>query len=123
MAREFGRNARVSSQMQKELAQVLQRDMSDPRLGFITVNEVVVTKDLSYAKIYVTVLNVDEAGKKAQVKLLNELSPVIRHYVAKRMKLRHISELRFLYDDSFDTGMRVAALLSDLPKLPESDEE
>jgi len=113
MAREFGRNARVSSQMQKELAQVLQRDMSDTRLGFITVNEVVVTKDLSYAKIYVTVLNVDEAGKKAQVKLLNELSPVIRHFVAKRMKLRHISELRFLYDDSFDTGMRVAQLLSE----------
>jgi ribosome-binding factor A len=122
MAREFGRNARVSSQMQKELAQVLQRDMSDTRLGFITVNEVVVTKDLSYAKIYVTVLNVDEAGKKAQVKLLNELSPVIRHFVAKRMKLRHISELRFLYDDSFDTGMRVAQLLSDLPKLPENSD-
>jgi ribosome-binding factor A len=123
MAREFGRSERVSSQMQKELALVLQRDLADPRLGFITINEVVITKDLSYAKIYVTVLNVDEAGKKAQVKLLNEMAPVIRHYVAKRMKLRHISELRFLYDDSFDTGMRVAALLSDLPKLPESDEE
>jgi ribosome-binding factor A len=123
MAREFGRSERVSSQMQKELALVLQRDLADPRLGFITINEVVITKDLSYAKIYVTVLNADDAGKKAQVKLLNEMAPVIRHYVAKRMKLRHISELRFLYDDSFDTGMRVAELLSDLPKLPESNEE
>lgn len=118
MAREFGRSERVSSQMQKELALVLQRDLADPRLGFITINEVVLTKDLSYAKIYVTVLNTDEAGKKAQTKLLNEIAPVIRHYVAKRMKLRHISELRFLYDSSFDTGMRVAELLSDLPKLP-----
>jgi ribosome-binding factor A len=109
--------------MQKELAAVLQRDIADPRLGFITINEVVLTKDLSYAKIYVTVLNTDEEGKKAQTKLLNELAPMIRHYVAKRMKLRHISEFRFLYDNSFDTGMRVAELLSDLPKLPESDEE
>ncbi len=123
MAREFSRSARVASQMQKEIAQVLQRDMDDNRLGFITINEVVLTKDLSYAKIYITALNVDAAGKKTQVKLLNELAPMIRHYVAKRMKLRHISEFRFLYDDSFDTGMRVAALLSDMPKIDHIDEE
>jgi ribosome-binding factor A len=116
MAKEFGRNARVSSQMQKELSLVLQRDIDDSRLGFITINEVVVTKDLAVAKVYVTVLNVDERGKKANVKLLNELSPVIRHQLAKRMRLRHISELRFHYDDSFDTGMRVSELLSDLDR-------
>jgi ribosome-binding factor A len=116
MAREFGRNARVSSQMQKELSLVLQRDIDDSRLGFITINEVVVTKDLAVAKVYVTVLNVDEQGKKANVKLLNELAPVIRHQLAKRMRLRHISELRFHYDDSFDTGMRVSELLSDLDR-------
>ena len=116
MAREFGRNARVSSQMQKELSLVLQRDIDDSRLGFITINEVVVTKDLAVAKVYVTVLNEDAQGKKANVKLLNELAPVIRHQLAKRMRLRHISELRFHYDDSFDTGMRVSELLSDVDK-------
>lgn len=116
MAKEFGRNARVSSQMQKELSTILQRDIDDSRLGFITINEVVVTKDLAVAKVYVTVLNVDEPGKRANVKLLNELSPMIRHELAKRMRLRHISTLRFLYDDSFDTGMRVAELLSDIDK-------
>jgi len=116
MAKEFGRNARVSSQMQKELSLILQRDIDDSRLGFITINEVVVTKDLAVAKIYVTVLNVDEPGKRANVKLLNELAPMIRHELAKRMRLRHISTLRFYYDDSFDTGMRVAELLSDVNK-------
>ena len=116
MAREFGRNARVSSQMQKELAWVLQRDINDSRLGFITINEIVVTKDLAVAKVYVTVLNADEQAKKANVKLLNELAPVIRHQLAKRMRLRHISELHFRYDDSFDTGMRVSELLSGLDK-------
>lgn len=116
MAKEFGRNARVSSQMQKELSLILQRDIDDPRLGFVTINEVEVTKDLAVAKVYVTVLNVDEQGKKANVKRLNELAPVIRHQLAKRMRLRHISELRFYYDDSFDTGMRVAELLSDTDK-------
>ena len=116
MAKEFGRNARVSSQMQKELSLILQRDIDDSRLGFITINEVEVTKDLAVAKVYITVLNADELGKRANVKLLNELAPVIRHELAKRMRLRHISELRFYYDDSFDTGMRVAELLSDLDK-------
>jgi ribosome-binding factor A len=116
MAKEFGRNARVSSQMQKELSLILQRDIDDSRLGFITINEVEVTKDLAVAKVYVTVLNVDEQGKRANVKLLNELAPMIRHELAKRMRLRHISDLRFYYDESFDTGMRVAELLSDLDK-------
>ncbi len=101
MPKEFGRSARVSSQLQKELALVLQRDLKDPRLGLITVNDVVVTKDLAVAKVYVTVLGVDEQGKRDNVKLLNRLAPHIRHDVAKRMRLRHISELRFYYDDSF----------------------
>ncbi len=113
MAKEFGRNERVSSQMQKELALVLQRDVDDPRLGFVTVNEVTLSKDLAVAKVYVTVLNTDETGKKHNIDVLNELAPVIRHDVAKRMRLRHISELRFYYDNSFDTGMRVAELLSE----------
>ena len=71
------------------------------------------SKDLAVAKIYITVLNTDEAGKKASAKILNKLSPLIRHALAKRMRLRHISELHFYYDDSFDTGMRVAQLLCD----------
>lgn len=113
MAREFGRSARVSSQIQKELAVILQRGINDPRLGFITVNEVEVSKDLAVAKVYVTVLNADDQGKREQIKFLNEDAPVIRTELAKRMRLRHISELRFYYDDSFDTGMRVAELLSE----------
>lgn len=119
MAKEFGRSDRVSSEMQKELSLILLRDIKDSRLGFITITEVAVTKDLSVAKVYFTVLNVDDQGKRNNVKWLNELAPVIRHELAKRMRLRHISELRFLYDDSFDTGMRVAELLSHLDKPDE----
>jgi ribosome-binding factor A len=116
MPKEFGRSARVSSQMQKELALILQRDIDDSRLGFITVNEVMLSKDLASAKIFFTVLNSDDLNKKNHVKWLNEMSPMIRHLLAKKMQLRHISELKFFYDDSFDTGMRVAELLSDVNK-------
>jgi len=111
MAKEYGRSERVSSQMQKELAYVLQRETNDPRLGFITVNEVVVSKDLAIAKIYITVLNGEDQAKAENVNVLNELAPMIRHQVAKRMRLRHISDFRFYYDNSFDTGMRVSELL------------
>lgn len=114
MPKEFGRSQRVASQMQKELALILQRDVHDKRVGFVTVNEVVLSKDLAVAKIYITVLNADEAGKLANVKALNEISPFIRHELAKRMRLRHISELHFLYDHSFDTGMRVSQLLHEV---------
>ncbi len=112
MAKEYGRSERVSSQMQKELAYVLQRETEDSRLGFVTINEVIVSKDLAVAKIFITVLNGDEQHKLENVKVLNELAPILRHQVAKRMRLRHISEFRFYYDNSFDTGMRISELLN-----------
>lgn len=98
--------------MQKELAYVLQREISDSRLGFVTINEVLLSKDLAIAKVYITVLNGNAQAKIDNVKVLNELAPTIRHQMAKRMRLRHISEFRFYYDNSFDTGMRVAELLN-----------
>jgi len=123
MAKEYGRSERVSSQMQKELAYVLQRETDDPRLGFVTVNEVVVSKDLAVAKIYITVLNGEDEAKAENVKVLNELAPIIRHQVAKRMRLRHISDFRFYYDDSFDTGMRVAELLREHDAKEDKEKE
>lgn len=122
MPKEYGRSARVSSEMQKELSYILQREIKDSELGFVTITEVSVSKDLAVAKIYVTVLNADSGGKRRNVKRLNELVPVIRHELAKRMRMRHISELRFFYDDSFDTGMRVAELLSQIDKPVDEDE-
>lgn len=122
MPKEYGRSQRVASQMQKELAAILQRDVHNPKIGFVTVNEVVLTKDLAVAKIYITVLNAtDDKTKHDNVKALNEIAPFIRHELAKRMRLRHISELHFYYDHSFDTGMRVSELLHDLDIKPQDD--
>jgi ribosome-binding factor A len=125
MAREFGRSSRVSSQLQKELAQLLQRDIKDPRLGFVTVNEVIVSKDLAVAKVYVTVLNADKATINENINILNDAVPFLRNELRKRMKMRIIPLLRFYYDDSMDTGIRVAELLNgvdDKPVLPKIGE-
>ena len=123
MAREFGRSERVSSQIQKDLALVLQRGIKDPRLGFVTVNEVNVSRDLAVAKVYVTVLNANQHEIEENIKLLNEAAPYLRKEVATRMKMRHIPELRFFYDDSIDTGMRISALLNGLEQEPPLQDE
>ncbi|OQK18317.1 ribosome-binding factor A [Methyloprofundus sedimenti] len=124
MAREFKRSARVASQMQKELAVIVQQDIKDPRIGFITVNEVELSKDLTSAKIYITALGADEQGQKDNIKWLNDAAPFIRSEMGKRMRLRSVPYVKFYYDDSFEKGMRVSELLVE-PKpsedVPEGD--
>ena len=74
MAKEFGRPQRVAQEMQKEIAIILQREIKDPRLGMMTtVSGVEMSRDLAYAKVFVTFLNdKDEAAVKAGIKALQE---------------------------------------------------
>lgn len=119
MAREFKRSARVASQMQKELAIILQQGIKDPRIGFITVNEVELSKDLATAKVYITALGADIEGQKNNITWLNDAAPYIRSEMGKRMRLRNVPYIKFYYDDSFEKGMRVSELLAE-PK-PQAD--
>ncbi|GIU04512.1 ribosome-binding factor A [Shewanella sp. c952] len=112
MAKEFSRTRRIAQQLQQELAQVLQRDMKDPRIGFVTVNDVDVSRDLSYAKVYVTFFEEDEKLVQEKVEALDAAAGYIRSLVAGRMKLRVMPELRFIYDSSLVEGMRMSNLVS-----------
>lgn len=122
MAREFKRSARVASQMQKELAIILQQGMKDPRIGFITVNEVELSKDLTSAKVYITALGADAQGQADNIKWLNDAAPYIRSEMGHRMRLRSVPYIKFYYDTSFETGMRVSELLSESNSTPEGDQ-
>ncbi|MDT8406532.1 MAG: 30S ribosome-binding factor RbfA [Methylococcales bacterium] len=113
MAREFSRATRVASEMQKELAMILQRELDSRRLGFATVNEVALNHDLSVAKVYFTVLNADDAQKQRSTRYLNEAAPMIRSLMGKKIRLRVLPEIRFYYDDSIDTGYRISRLLAE----------
>ena len=112
MAKEFSRTRRIGQQLQQELAMVLQRDMKDPRIGFVTVNDVEVSRDLSYAKVFVTFYEEDNALVDEKIAALMAAAPYIRTLVAGRMKLRVMPELRFVYDSSLDEGMRMSNLVS-----------
>ena len=112
MAKEFSRTRRIAQQLQQELAQVVQRDMKDPRVGFVTVNDVDVSLDLSYAKVFVTFFEEDKDVVQEKLNALISAAPYIRTLVAGRMKLRVMPELRFIYDSSLVEGMRMSNLVS-----------
>ena len=123
MAREFSRNARVASQLQKELALVLQRGVKDPRLGFITVNEIEVTRDLAVAKVYVSVMNADAETKKENIKILNDAANYLRVELGHKMKMRSVPQLRFYYDNALETGLRITELLEQSESNLDSDKQ
>ncbi|AQS39351.1 ribosome-binding factor A [Shewanella psychrophila] len=112
MAKEFSRTRRIGQQLQQELAQVLQRDIKDPRVGMVTVNDVEVSRDLSYAKVFVTFFEEDEKIVEEKLEALSSAAGYIRSLVAGRMKLRVMPELRFIYDASLVEGMRMSNLVT-----------
>ncbi|QHB17303.1 MULTISPECIES: 30S ribosome-binding factor RbfA [Mannheimia] len=121
MSREFKRSDRVAQELQKEVAVILQREVKDPRIGMVTVSDVEVSRDLAYAKIFVTFLFDNDPDAISQgMKGLEKASPYIRTLVGKAMRLRIVPELRFIYDESLVEGMRMSNLVSTVIK---NDEE
>lgn len=110
MGREFSRSRRVGEQIQRELAELVQRELKDPRLGMVTISAVDVTRDLSVAKVYFTVLD-PEHDTEQTLKGLNRANGFLRRELAHRMKLRVVPELRFFYDSSIENGSRLSALI------------
>ncbi len=113
MAKEYSRTQRVSQEMQKEIAIILQREIKDPRVGMATVSAVEVSRDLAYAKVFVTFLNDNEPQQiKTGINALQDASGFIRSLLGKAMRLRVVPELTFAYDNSLVEGMRMSNLVS-----------
>ena len=118
MPREFTRSDRVSSQIQRELSELLRLNVRGPELGMVTLSAVEVTRDMSVAKAYVSFLGASLDTKKC-VARLNEAVPLYRHELSKRMRLRVMPELRFIFDESLLRGLRIQSLLSGLDESTE----
>ncbi len=116
MAREISRIDRIGDQMQRELAQLIQREIKDPRVGMITVNAVKVSRDLGYADIYVSLLTTEELGAespevKESLAVLNKASGFLRGQVGRAMKLRVVPLLRFHFDELQGYSRRLDGLI------------
>jgi len=113
MAKEFSRTQRIGDQMQRELAQLIQREVKDPRLGLITITAVDVSRDLSHAKVFITVMGKDddEDAVKGSLRILNDASGFLRMQLGKAMKLRAVPQLHFNYDASVRRGVELTSLI------------
>jgi len=125
MPREFNRSERVAAQIRRELAQLIQQEVKDPEIGFISLSDVEVTRDLSHAKVFITVF--ESAKADATISALRRAAGYLRHRLGQQMRMRSIPELHFHHDASVEDGMHMdgligVALASDRGKQ-EADEE
>jgi ribosome-binding factor A len=122
MPRDFPRTRRVGEQMQRELAVLIREAVKDPRVGMVTVSAVEVTRDLAYAKVFVTVLG-DAEAKAASMAALNSAAGFLRHELGQRMLTRTVPQLRFVYDESIERGSRLSALIDKAVKSDKHEDE
>lgn len=110
MRRETGRTRKIGALLQRELATLIQQEISDPRSAKVTLTAVDVAPDLSHAKVYVTHLS-GAAHAREIVQVLNRAAKFLRHELAGRVKLRSVPQLRFVYDESVERGMALSELI------------
>jgi ribosome-binding factor A len=107
------RTNRVGEQIKKELSQIIQREIKDPRIGFVTVTGVEVSGDLSQAKVFISVLG-GEDQRADTLKALEKAKGFMRTEIGRRVRLRHTPDLLFKFDESVEYGSRIESLLSQI---------
>jgi ribosome-binding factor A len=117
MAKEYSRTQRIAEQIQRDLAQLIQRDIKDPRMGMVTISFVKVARDLGYAEVYFTVMPFGEQDEAESIsaasEVLKEAAGYLRTELAQNMQLRTVPKLRFHYDASIDRGRRLHSLIEE----------
>lgn len=103
---------RINSNLIKEISYILANEVKDQDIKFVTVTDCKVTNDLSFAKVYFTVLNIDR--KKETLKALKNASGFIRHELMDRVDIRHIPELTFVYDESIEYGKKIENIIESI---------
>lgn len=109
MARKTGRAQKVGDQIQRELSEIVHRELRDPRVGMITLTGVEVSPDCAHATVYFTCLDASHVPEAADG--LRRAAGFLRSQLARRIKLYVTPELRFAYDDSIERGARLSQLI------------
>ena len=110
MPREFSRNQRLGNQILRTLNELLRFETKDPRLEFVSLTSVDLSKDLSVARIYFSILDPSADPAPAQ-QGLEKASGFLRAKLGQAIKVRHVPELRFEHDDSAAEGQRISDLI------------
>lgn len=110
MPREFSRNQRLGAQILRILSELLRFEIKDPDLGGVSLTSVELTRDLSVAKVYFSLLNPDEQPDAAG-QGLQRAAGFLRKKLGTALKIRHVPELRFQHDDSVAHGIEISRLI------------
>ena len=103
---------RIESNMERQISYILANDIKDNNIKFVTITGCKVTNDLSFAKIYFTILN--EKYKDETLKAVKNATGYIRHELASTLDIRHIPELDFIYDESIEYGKRIENIIENI---------
>ncbi len=106
------RTARLDQLLREEISSIIAKEISDPRIGFVTVTEVDVTQDLSHATVWVSVIG-DEAQRELSLRTLGRAMPFVRHRLGQ-LRIRKVPELHLRHDDSVERGTRVLRLIDEV---------
>lgn len=116
MVKDFSRSHRVAEQMQRELADLLMFELKDPRVNMVTITGVEVTGDMAHAKIFYSAAKASDNLQQG----LEKSAGFLRTQLGKRMLLRTVPQLHFVYDASIDNGMKMSKLIDEaLASKPE----
>lgn len=112
MPREFQRHERLGAQILRSLAELLRFEVKDPRVADVSLTDVELSRDLSVAKVYFSLLNPDDDPAPA-LEGLRKAGGFMRAKLGASMKIRHVPELRFAHDDSIAHGSAISKLIAD----------
>lgn len=104
---------RIGDQLRKELSDLLRREVHDPGIGFVTLTEVHVSPDLQHARVYFSTLGQPSARRHTE-RALERAAPFLRRQIGRRLRLRRVPELQFIFDESIETQDRVERLLREI---------
>ncbi|CAL4324117.1 30S ribosome-binding factor RbfA [Buchnera aphidicola] len=118
MEKSFNRSSRIAQELQKKIAMIIQYSLKDPRVKImITVSQVRLSRDLSYAQVFISFLETENnLTVKKILMLLNKASGYIRKLLCKTMNLRMVPNIVFFHDDSFFKGNKISILLNKVKK-------
>ena len=111
MAREFTRSDRVADAVQRLLAQMIPNEIRDPRVGMVNINGVDVARDLSIAKVYITVVGAEKEACEQAVSVLNKAAGFLRSLISKELTMRSTPKLVFYYDFTAHQGGVLSGLI------------
>jgi len=116
------RSERVQRQLKKEISLILQEDLRDPRIGFVTLTRIDLTGDLRYAKVYFSVLG-DEAAKQSSTEGIQSAVGYIRRLIGERLKLKYVPEISFKLDKSIEYSINLEKTFERLKNEREQNQD